>query len=90
MSAASTEDMPLLNAFIVEHFERMSNNQVRENDACMQQHSQVAQYWAAKSNLTERVSRRLEMQTSASVAKKPSFLVLIACFLAMILVSYNK
>lgn len=37
--AAQPEDMPLLNAFIVEHFERLSNNQVRENDACMQQHS---------------------------------------------------
>ena len=38
----SEEDLKLLNDFIVEHFERTANNQVRENDQCMKSHSQVS------------------------------------------------
>lgn len=35
-------DKQLLNEFIVEHFEREANNQVRQNDHCMRSHSQVS------------------------------------------------
>ncbi|TNV78504.1 hypothetical protein FGO68_gene3615 [Halteria grandinella] len=78
----------VLNEFIIQHFERISNNQVRDNDQCMKKHSQVSQYWDAKANRTIEL-RATTMQTSASIAKKPSFIVLILCFLAMILMSHR-
>jgi hypothetical protein len=34
--------------FIIEHYEREINNQVRENDKCMKKHSQVSMYWEAQ------------------------------------------
>ena len=78
----------MLNEFIIQHFERIANNQVRDNDECMKRHSQVSQYWDAKVNQTVR-PELVAMQTSASIAKKPSFFVLILCFLAMILMSHR-
>jgi hypothetical protein len=38
----NSEDEGILNAFIVEHYEREANNLVKENDECMQKNSKVS------------------------------------------------
>jgi hypothetical protein len=42
LTSTNVTDEKLLNEFIVEHFEREANNQVRQNDLCMRGHSQVS------------------------------------------------
>jgi len=41
------EDLAMLNEFIVQHYEREKNNEVRENDSCMKKNSLTSQYWDA-------------------------------------------
>ena len=45
-----TTDEETLSKFVIAHFGHYHNNEIRENDECMQKHSRVSQYWLAKTN----------------------------------------
>lgn len=87
---ASAEDVELLNNFIIEHYEREQNNLIRDNDQCMRRHSKVSQYWEAKMNRTMNPGlHTTTAATSASIVQRPSFIVLMACFVLMVFFSYK-
>lgn len=63
---------------------------IRENDVCMRKHSQVSQYWEAKANKTINEFLHAPMaKDSAFIVKRPSFFLLMLCFVFMLFLSYQ-
>ena len=78
LNARTGEDVALLEEFIVATYERERNNEIRDNDGCMQGHSKVSQYWDAKKRKTHnRNFHGAQTVADAAVIKTPSFWLLI-------------
>ena len=88
--AVEESELELLNEFIVQHYQREENYKIRDNDKCMRKNSNTSQYWEAYQGRTDtRNFHQTQSSSGSNILMKPSFILLVACYLVLAFISYK-